>query len=251
MVLLLGWAAARDVHLAYYVRRYQSQRTYTTIVLIKARLAVMVSQAVARKDVSAAVPVIEEAFSQYKSESPGLLIHLFSNGGSCLLSTLYDVYAARPNVPQLEAALPPHITVFDSAPSAHYEMDKTVYAIMIGIPRGILHRLVYPFIQLVGFIWWVQIRLLRFPDKITNFSAAHNDRTKNREVKRVYIYSDTDALVEMSDILQHAREAQQKGFVVSKEMFQGSPHVAHARTDADRYWRVVDRTWRGTQEYIE
>jgi len=66
------------------------------------------------------------------------------------------------------------------------------------------------------------------------------------EVRRTYIYSEADALVDWRDVESHAAAAVENGFRdVRLEKFEGSMHVAHARADEGRYWRVVRETWEG------
>ncbi|EJT46965.1 hypothetical protein A1Q1_04208 [Trichosporon asahii var. asahii CBS 2479] len=77
-------------------------------------------------------------------------------------------------------------------------------------------------------------------------SDAHNDkRWLGPEVRRTYVYSDEDALIKSSDVEAHAAEAEARGFVVRREKFT-SPHVAHARDDPERYWRIAKETFTGT-----
>ena len=61
-------------------------------------------------------------------------------------------------------------------------------------------------------------------------------------MRRVYIYSSTDALTDYRDVETHAAEAETKGFSVALEKFKGSAHVAHQRKDESRYWDIVKRT---------
>lgn len=75
---------------------------------------------------------------------------------------------------------------------------------------------------------------------------SHNKDDGNMaEMRRVYIYSPTDALVDYKDVETHAAEAETKGFSVALEKFEGSAHVAHLRKDESRYWEIVKRTLEG------
>ena len=45
------------------------------------------------------------------------------------------------------------------------------------------------------------------------------------------------------EVEEHAEEARKAGLDVRMERFEGSPHVAHARTGPERYWGVVQKVW--------
>ena len=64
------------------------------------------------------------------------------------------------------------------------------------------------------------------------------------ESPRVYVYSKEDPIVPSTAVEEHIAEVKQKlGTQVTGELFPNSPHVAHARTDPDRYWAIVKNAW--------
>ncbi|QIX02552.1 hypothetical protein AMS68_008069 [Peltaster fructicola] len=234
LIILLGWMDARDTHLAKYILEYRTRYPQSSILLIRSRVAIMVSAALARAEVEPALPVIARMLS--KGDKAELLVHAFSNGGSCLLSNLN---AALPE------GLPLHVTIFDSSPSMQYNRAKTVSAVMAGIPRGMMYYVSLPVVNVVSYAWAFQVYVLGVADTLSDLAASHNDREKVHESRRVYIYSDADQLIDKEDVELHALQAQQKGFNVIEEVFVGSPHVAHSRSDPKRYWRIVEDAWRG------
>ncbi len=69
------------------------------------------------------------------------------------------------------------------------------------------------------------------------------------EVPRAYIYSKSDAVMQETDILQHAADAKASlktspaDSIVRVEEFVGSQHVNHVSIDPERYWGIVADTW--------
>lgn len=72
--------------------------------------------------------------------------------------------------------------------------------------------------------------------------AALNDSSLiSKECRRCYVYSKTDDLIPWKDVEGHADDAEERGWIVEKERFEGSEHVAHMRLDPQRYWKIVAR----------
>jgi alpha-beta hydrolase superfamily lysophospholipase len=65
----------------------------------------------------------------------------------------------------------------------------------------------------------------------------------NKKTPRLYIYSDTDKMVQQRAVEEHIAEAKGLGFNIKAEYFKGSSHVSHVRLDADRYWAAVKDIW--------
>ena len=51
------------------------------------------------------------------------------------------------------------------------------------------------------------------------------------------------------DVEDHADDAEARGWVVRREEFGGSMHVAHARVDEGRYWGIVKAVFDAAQSY--
>lgn len=92
----------------------------------------------------------------------------------------------------------------------------------------------------------VYMRLMRRKDLLTVVREAWNDGVFcPREVRRCYIYSQGDRMITAPEVVSHADEAEEKGYVVRREDFGGSGHVLHARESPERYWKVVQEVWEG------
>lgn len=65
-----------------------------------------------------------------------------------------------------------------------------------------------------------------------------------------YLYSPVDELIPPEDVERHAAEARSRAGIrdVRLERFEKSPHVAHARTDPERYWGAIRRIWEESAE---
>lgn len=99
-----------------------------------------------------------------------------------------------------------------------------------------------PFLRIwiLTYMFWY---LVPYPDPLARLAMSHNKVENVDEVRRTYIYSREDELVDWKGVEKYAGEADAKGFTVRKEKFEGSAHVSHARHDGNRYWRVVEETW--------
>ena len=56
---------------------------------------------------------------------------------------------------------------------------------------------------------------------------------------RTYFYSKTDKLIRWQDVEEHARIAREGNSKVRLELFNGSQHVGHFKTDPERYSTIV------------
>ncbi|KAF2444179.1 hypothetical protein P171DRAFT_27272 [Karstenula rhodostoma CBS 690.94] len=103
-----------------------------------------------------------------------------------------------------------------------------------------------PFLYAFAAFWTVSMALGILPNSLDNWYRAHNvDVGNTAELRRVYIYSPTDALTDYRDVETHAAEAKTNGFSVALERYEGSAHVAHLRKDESRYWEIVRRAMEG------
>lgn len=99
-----------------------------------------------------------------------------------------------------------------------------------------------PLLYFLTALWSVLISLGILPNSLDDWGRAHKDHAGNRaEVRRAYIYSRADALIDYRSVENHAADAGAKGFDVSLEEYNGSAHVSHLRKDEARYWDIVRR----------
>jgi hypothetical protein len=249
---------APDGPIAKYTEPYRKLYPSSTILLVRSQPSDFFWPTTV--DVKLAVRVLTAALEtssapiKTESSSPELLIHAWSNGGSTTLARI------RGFIP----SLPLYTLVLDSAPGQfHYRATYTAFALSL---RNLwLRRLFSPWIHFMcSYFWiratidkWRRARAIRAgatdrprgPLELS--SAAHNDpKWLASEVRRTYVYSDEDVLIRSSDVEAHADEAAARGFSVRKEKFT-SPHVAHARADPKRYWRVAEETFEGEETEVD
>lgn len=252
LIVLAGWMGAREPHLAKYTTKLQNLYPDSPIVVLRSFVYHFTTKVSSHpKEVAAAVPVIKSIMADYadgeEDGKPSMLVHLFSNGGSAALRHLREQYAAAsPSGGPGGSRLPRHVTVYDSAPGK-FQWQRSVTAFMASAARmaapARLAMLVV--VNCLFALYWAAHVPWGRPGYLDRTWLAQNDRAGNAaEVRRAYIYSDEDALVDSRDIEEHAASAKQNGFVVAAlEKFVGSAHVAHVRVDEARYWGVVKDAW--------
>lgn len=247
LVLILGWMDARSAHLARFIREYRKSYPASDLLLVKARLAALTWASAGQSDVGPAVAPIREICGDYEptrpSARPRLLVHAFSGGGSCLLYHLYNHFS-RHNL-----LLPQHITIFDSTPGVwSYGFNVNVLDAPLKSMPPWMRLSMLPVIHLIAMVYWVRIRVLHLSDNQATWSTAHNDESKVKELRRVYIYGDMDNICPAAAIEAHAIDAKSKGFSVQLEFFKGSSHVVHMMNDTERYWGIVRQTCGAVQK---
>lgn len=270
LILVGGWMDAREPHLAKYTTKLQALYPDAAILLVRSfayhffgflgggggprRLAAEMEPAVALvrsimaaassdRSTSTASRGPRSSSSPLRARQPEMLVHVFSNGGSTMLRLLYEAHP-----------LPPHVTIFDSAPGRFSRQSSvrafTLAAVSSGTDSSFLARLLWRVaIQCFCAAYWIFHNVVPWsrPGALERTWAAHNDRSVNRsEVRRAYVYSEEDALVAPRDVEEHAAGARAGGFeVVRLARFVGTAHVAHVRGDEERYWGVVREAWEG------
>lgn len=246
LIIVASWTDALDSHIAKYIEKYKTLYPSSHILLFKNTSKNPYLPLIPEKTFEPMVPVIKSCLlaDGCSSSSPALLIHMFSTGGSARISSLYDYYAWSAEGNE-SLHLPPHVTIFDSCPGEG-SLSGMVAFFQVGL-SGVQRLLATPFIYLLATFWRSAVAAGWLKDWLTIWGRAHNDKeSKNpHEIRRTYIYSETDALIDYKAIETHAAEAEKQGFQVRLEKFDGSAHVAHAKHDEARYWDVVRQTWEG------
>jgi hypothetical protein len=247
LIVIAGWTDAKDAHLAKYIVKYQSLYPAAQILLLKSTMSCILRPSQIGPAMKPAASVVRAAFPTPVSSSPSspplLLIHMFSNGGSCSIAKLYEQYAAMTGFNE-EKRLPPHVTIFDSCPGL-FRIPRAVAFISVGL--SFFQRLIAtPFLYLWAILWTGAMALGLLPPLLSDGYNSHNSHEGNTaEMRRAYIYSATDTLTDYNDVETHAAEAESKGFSMALEKYKGSAHVAHSRKDESRYWEIVRRTMEG------
>ncbi|EPE09290.1 hypothetical protein F503_07066 [Ophiostoma piceae UAMH 11346] len=284
LVIICAWMGARPAHIAKYLAPYRAGLVFgdsapdPAILLLFCHKSTAASSAKAAIVAQTAVPVIRAILGDDldpSSTPAGVpLVHVFS-GGCLVLSQLYNALAQsskHASVKDRRDCLPPHVTIFDSAPG-NFWYAGAVAAFSTGlerqplIQRAIALPLIYAtvtamYARIHGYrlVLWIGSQLAKLvPARPTKDEAyrptldpwrPHNDMSayggNRRELRRAYIYSHDDKMILATDTEIHASEARSRGFTVAQMAeFKGSAHVAHLRSDPVRYWQVVRDAFQG------
>ncbi|KAI9740514.1 MAG: hypothetical protein M1834_005094 [Cirrosporium novae-zelandiae] len=253
LIILATWLGAYPSHIRKYVTGYQTLYPTTRILLIRSGPANWIyrSTSALRKQAKPAISTILSALddpnspqNQQQQQQPQILLHVFSNGGSFETCNLLHTYKEATGKP-----LTSYVTIFDSCPGRG-TMQQGYNAFAAALPPAFYIRI--PSIILTCFFLfavWVTVNVLGVAKNPVDVirEDLNDPELVVKEAKRVYIYSEADQLVGWNDVEGHAREAEDKGFVVEREKFAGSQHVSHVRVEGGvRYWGIVKRLWEET-----
>jgi len=247
LIIIAGWTDAKDAHIAKYIVKYQVLYPAAQILLLKSTMSCILRPSQIGPAMKPAASVVRAAFHtpvlSSPSSPPFLLIHMFSNGGSCSVAKLYEQYAAMAG-PDEDIRFPPHVSIFDSCPGLFRIPCAMAF---ISVRLSSFQKLIAaPFLYVWAILWTASMALGLLPNLLADGFKSHNkDERNTTEMRRVYIYSPTDTLTDYEDVETHAAEAATKGFSVALEKFKGSAHVSHLRIDENRYWEIVKRTIEG------
>ncbi|KAF8193449.1 hypothetical protein BJ912DRAFT_901834 [Pholiota molesta] len=173
--------------------------------------------------------------------SPSVLVHTFSNGGAWQLTALSEILSERTTSQYYTTrtdSLPASAVILDSSPGDGGP-DRTVRAFTSAIGNPAL-RLVVKFCIRSLFALASETMMGRVK---TRLHASQLLPWLGPRTRRLYLYSDADDMIPAEEVEAHAAEAKGRGLEVRMEKFEGSPHVAHARTYPERYWGAVRKVW--------
>ncbi|KAK4095822.1 hypothetical protein N658DRAFT_502291 [Parathielavia hyrcaniae] len=265
LIVLATWMGARDAHIAKYLAPYQALFPTGPILLMRSEPRYFLRPGGIARELAPAVAFVRSLFPDVSLHGPAtgrppttggqpqLLMHAWSNGGAtCLhhlrLALLSPNHTTTPRTKRPATTLPPYTLVLDSAPGT-LTYRGSYRAFTAGL-KGPVKWLIAPLMHALC-AWFTLLYTLRIIDgPLARMARGLNDGAawKGVEVRRTYVYGDRDLLVDHADVERHAEEARGKGFTVRRERFEGGEHVAHARVDPERYWRVVRETWEGVPE---
>ncbi|KAH9893780.1 hypothetical protein F4778DRAFT_295052 [Xylariomycetidae sp. FL2044] len=249
LIVMASWMDARDAHIAKYITRYQAIYPTSKILLAKfvqsQVLFTSIGRSVTRHALSYIRSQLDTGYLASSPASPEILVHIFSNGGATTMRDIYLEFQKSTGLP-----FPLHTAIYDSNPGIPSFL-MAYNAFVVGLPKGFVRWFASPMIAaliLTAMIWHGPLKFLGGEDSLTRNARIHNDRAVVRQTCRSYVYGKADSMVDWRHVERHAGAAKAKGFAVRQELFDGSPHVAHLRTDPERYWRIVIETWeRGTK----
>lgn len=261
--LICSWLYARNRHIAKYTDTYRKLFPTSSILLLKNDGPDLIwrPNAWQMEALKPAVRIIhdhEQSLSA-RSAKARVLLHVFSNGGSVSACQLSDAYRAQSG----GRMLPVSTLVIDSAPSI-----PSLRVGLTAMSQGFPTYLPMPLKIAGGTIMYSCIYSLSFLSRLAGSEGAMTSMRRRlndpegafmqSRLQRTYIYSNTDQLVPWQHVEAHAQEAREvliqklsaaeADELIKLEKFEGSKHVAHAVLDFERYWSIVQRSWRNVDK---
>lgn len=237
--------AAQEPHIAKYIAGYQALYPTSPILLIRCPMANVVLRDRPRREVAPAVSALRSILPKGGAgpgEVPEMILHLFSNGGCVMFQHFMNVFREEAGEGEKIAEFPRHVCVMDSCPGS-FDWMRTHKAVSASLPAWMS-----PFAHLI--IAFQLVMSLIVEPIGTNggrWGLVLNERdVLGAQKRRVYLYADGDEMVDPRDVERHAEEAKAglEGAVKTLN-FGASRHVAHVRTDPERYWGAVKGVWEG------
>ncbi|TRM67077.1 hypothetical protein BD626DRAFT_484692 [Schizophyllum amplum] len=244
LIIVCGWMGAKLPHLHKYSNVYRSWYPNATILLIQSEpVFFFTPRSLCERALIPAAEAIEAFTAKDPNGRPRILAHSFSNGGSSQLCTLGALLRARKRAPSAAAAA----LIVDSAPATG-DLSSAIRA-FAGLIRNPAAR--WAMSALVGVFWFVNMYLLSALCGVRPLGEHLKARLlqpdvlpwMSGETERLYVYSRTDELVGWKEVEGHVRKVREAGLRVREMVLDESPHVAHARTDPERYWGAAKALW--------
>jgi hypothetical protein len=236
LIILCTWTGAQNRYIAKYTAIYQNIFPSTKIMVLATTTMDLCLRSSQQKQ-NRLIPAVKHIH-----HDGGILLHVFSEGGSNKACELAEVYYKITG-----KQLPILMLCFDSTPGFPRYL-RLCNALNKSLPSIPLFRQITPCFcsAVLGAIW---ITYAVFKDFEGNLITRTRQRVLDTTyfdltAPRCYLYSEEDAVVAWQDVHEHAEESLRKGVPVTEMMFEGSEHVEHARQNPDRYWGTIIAIWR-------
>lgn len=246
LIALFTWMGAQEPHVAKYITGYQSLYPSSSILVIRCPMENVVLRDKPRRDVGPAVSALRSILpegSEGPGEVPEMILHLFSNGGCVMFQHFMNVLRDAAGEGKESGRLPRHVCVMDSCPGS-FDWMRAHKALSAGFPAW-----VSPFVHLIV-LFHLVTSLVSEPVGVKGgrWGLVLNEAgVLSVQERRVYLYADGDEMVDPRHVEKHAEEAKEGLDGAVKTLnFGASRHVAHARTDPERYWGAVKGVWEGS-----
>jgi hypothetical protein len=243
-ILILGWLGATARNMTRHAQKYNDLYPGARIVVVTSNLTTDIPgfQMFKRTEYlewQAEIPA-KTLIGDLGSRGPvRLLVHAFSNGGAMALANIAKGYRC-----QMNFELPARCIIFDSCPGGDTwrgEHKRWETAIAIGGSTNPLIRWPMKIIN-----WIFVLIILWLPLFLGNENAMTQTRREllddsliQEEAKRLFLYSEADALVGAQDVRDFAAESAALGYEVELDNFGETRHIMHAMRQPERYWNAV------------
>ncbi|KAM0454996.1 hypothetical protein ACHAPV_008138 [Trichoderma viride] len=249
LILILSWMGARDVHIEKYIARHRALFPSSRILLIRSPASHVFWPSLARRHIPPAIQILRqfaepETRAKNGSSRPRVLLHILSNGGVSTAARIRELLRKELGSDSAgnKLVIPRYALCLDSCPG-NFVWTSTHKALLQSLPRW-----TSPLVHFViGVAWLIyKLRLTR-PAQNLNAEALRRGSLLPRETQRTYLYGTADAIIDWRQVEDHAKRAEESGFKVRKEKFEGGEHVSLVRKESQRYWQVVKETWHAAE----
>ncbi|XP_076036928.1 transmembrane protein 53 [Oratosquilla oratoria] len=230
VVFLLGWAGAKDTHLAKYAALYNSKGCitirYTYPISYVFYRVEHKFKPVAKKLLSL---LTEMAFTQHP-----VFFHIFSNGGAVLYHYINQEMISK-GAPKINLKG----CIFDSCPAPR-KISSGIQAMYEVVPGPFYIKVVASFGVFLYLFGWMLVRVIlgiltgRMPI-MPPWSLVQD----SSRVPQLFLYSKADHLVSSDDIDFFAQERQNMGVPVLCKCWLDTYHVQHYRKYPEEYSNTV------------
>jgi hypothetical protein len=168
------------------------------------------------------------------------------------LITLANALRARGITPSsYKSQKPTSAMIIDSSPALG-TYRSTIRAFTIHIKSPFLRFSMRLFITLLFVLRFIHERVFRARPTFERLKNGLNSPYllpwMDANTPRLYLYSKKDELIPWKEVRDHVEVGKKAGLNIRDERFEHSPHVAHARTEPNRYWNLVQDTWTSALE---
>ncbi|KAF5354407.1 hypothetical protein D9758_010743 [Tetrapyrgos nigripes] len=254
VILVFGWMGAKLPHIHKYTKKYEQLYPAATQILIRSEPSYFMSFPWTRRALLRPVVKTLQALGHVPSSpqsklmpQPRILVHSFSNGGSLQMLALGQLLQSQGVTPELyQNAKVSSALIIDSCPGGE-SLSSAIKVFAQFFPNPLLRL---PITAIMVFLYAIRVIRTGFFGTVPMFTRLKNALVEpsilpwfDENTPRLYVYSRTDELVPFDEVSAHVVRARGAGQNVREEVFDRSPHVAHARTDPVRYWSVVQELW--------
>ncbi|RKU48508.1 hypothetical protein DL546_006180 [Coniochaeta pulveracea] len=253
LIVLCTWlGGATSSRIAKYTTWYRSTYPNTTLLLIRTVYLDITARSFAniRARLRPACDVIVNVLQQSRTtRKPGLLFHIFSHGGcntAIQLAHALNETAERgllhDNLRQI---------IFDSCPG-NTSFEKAYNATLVSLPPKLQQGVIAAAVAYLPVALVTGLQKGGLMRSVDDLRKELNDpHLFGLKARRLYLVSAQDAMVDVRDVVSHARDGREKGFAVGVVTFKDAPHCALITEDADRYWAAVKDSWEGKELPLE
>lgn len=238
IVLLLGWAGAKDTHLAKYSKIYENRGLTTLRYTVVTPKSVWRSLPVSKRLTAPLMPALD---SLLEGNSRRILLHMFSMNSVFALSSLLNNYGMM-FMDRTSAV------VLDSCP-ALYDTTALAHALDSILPQR-FPSLSSPQLTALKFSILGFAHLNEYKNKFLNAIDGKFERRSyyhwlglkaNLPMLQLYIYSKADVICR-HEIITEFREDQvmRRGASAKYLLLEDSSHVEHFRRYEDLYSRTIN-----------